>query len=223
MPLIFNLIIKNYTDNIKKIIINVPDEITFSKDDFIIYFNNLNLSFNIVQSLNFMINTIEIKNNIKIKMSNKDIVIINVLTNDFIIKDELIKFFNLHGCDVNINNTEPKLENNKISKSIDKNIINEQNKITLKIFNDPDFRFLIKIYLTRPELFNNLLQYTQSGDVIPDNIDNNLSSEELNELLHEIKKLNLNISDEKIINILIKCNGHLNLTIRALLCDIAKN
>ena len=226
MPLIFNFITKTI-EPIKKIVLNLSDEIVFTRNDLLIYFNNLNLSIDDVQTLTFIFNNKEIKDNITVKMSNTDIVVIHVLTSNSVIKDKLVNLFNSKGCDIDINSSyqyqpeKPKV----VSKTfLNKDIINNQNKITVKLFNDPDFRSLIKIYLTRPELFNMLLQYTQSGDIIPiANDDNKLSREEIIELSHEIKKLNLNISDDIIINKLIKCNGHLNLTIRSLLCDISKN
>lgn len=233
MPLIFNFAVKT-SEPVKKIVLSLSDEVVFTRNDLLIYFNTLNLSIDDVQSLTFIFNNTEIKDNITVKMTDKDIVIIHVLTNNFIIKDKLINLFNSRGCDININHmieeninqyVEEYVENkSQLSKtSINKDIISNQNKITLKLFCDPDFRALIKIYLSRPELFNILLQYTQSGDIIPTMSNNELSREEINELLNEIKKLNLNISDDIIINTLIKCNGHLNLTIRALLCDISKN
>jgi len=234
MPLIFNLVAKTF-EPIKKIVLSLSDEIIFTRNDLLVYFNNLNLSIDDVQTLTFIFNNKEIKDTITVRMTDKDIVIIYVLTNNFIIKDKLINLFNSKGCDININHPNPQITSieepkdskpiiSKDSKSvISKDIINNQNKLTLKLFCDPDFRSLIKIYLSRPELFNILLQYTQSGDIIPINNNNSLSREEITELLNEIKKLNLNISDDIIINKLIKCNGHLNLTLRALLCDISKN
>lgn len=102
---------------------------------------------------------------------------------------------------------------------ITEEIVNNINEKTLILLRDPDFRILIDIYKRRPELFQNLLHYTHSGDIIhnvtlPSN-SNNYSKE-----LEIINELNLNFSEDKIIEKLIKYGGHINLTLRSLLCEL---
>jgi hypothetical protein len=99
---------------------------------------------------------------------------------------------------------------------ITQDIINNINEETIILFRDPDFRILIDIYKRRPDLFQKLLQYTYSGD-----IEYNINKiDDYSLQLTKIKELNLNLSDEKINDKLKKYGGHLNLTLRALLCEL---
>jgi len=123
-------------------------------------------------------------------------------------------------------NTNIQEENIQIEEIIDleeniitEDIINNINKETIILFKDPDFKLLIDIYTRRPELFQILLQYTYSGDV---EYNINKNGEYLLQF-NQIKELNLNISDEKINEKLNKFGGHLNLTLRSLLCDLSNN
>ncbi len=110
-------------------------------------------------------------------------------------------------------------------------LIEIMNVKSVSLFADPDFKNLIGIYLRRPDLFATLSQYIQNGNVIeqslvPVKTYDQLTEDELKvyqELVVKIKHLGLNVSDQVIINKLIKYSGHLNLTVRSLLCDIAQN
>ena len=99
---------------------------------------------------------------------------------------------------------------------ITQDIINNINEETIILFRDPDFRILIDIYKRRSDLFQKLLQYTYSGD-IEYNI-NKIGDYSLQ--LTKIKELNLDLSDDKINDKLKKYGGHLNLTLRALICEL---
>jgi hypothetical protein len=228
MPLIFNLIVNKNTEyQIKKIVLTLSDELMFGHNDLLLYFTNLNLSIDEANTLIFMYNNKEIKGPNMIRMNNDDIVIINVLTNNIMLTDKLVDVFNKHGISININNNpNPNKEvnpNKTKSKQIPEEIIDSQNDKTIKLFNDPDFRTLMKIYLTKPEMFNILLQFTQNGDIIELEQHHQISDTKLKELFLQIKNLNINVSDEIIINKLKCYNGHLNLTLRSILCDICKN
>jgi hypothetical protein len=90
------------------------------------------------------------------------------------------------------------------------------NEETIILFRDNDFKNLLDIYKRRPELFQLLLQYTYSGNVTCNiNKIDDYSSE-----LKIINELNLNLSNDKILDKLIKYGGHLNLTLRSLLCEL---
>lgn len=101
-------------------------------------------------------------------------------------------------------------------ENINKDILNNINEETIILFKDNDFKVLLNIYKRRPELFQILLQYTYSGDVIC-NIE---KTDDYSSQLEIIKELNLNISDDLILEKLIKYGGHLNLTLRSLLCEL---
>ena len=107
-------------------------------------------------------------------------------------------------------------------------LINVMNVKTSLLFQDSDFKNLIHIYLKKPELYTIFLKFIQNADIIeeaslPAKELHNLTDEELTyyyNLCDEIRKLNINISNEIIINRLIKYSGHLNLTLRSLLLDL---
>lgn len=110
-------------------------------------------------------------------------------------------------------------------------LIDIMNAKSVSLFNDSDFKNLISIYIRRPELFNTLAQYVQHGNIIeetlivPKTIEQ-LTPEELchyQSLADKINYLNLGVTNDIIINRLIKYSGHLNLTVRAILCEIASS
>lgn len=109
-------------------------------------------------------------------------------------------------------------------------IIDMMNVKSVSLFSDPDFRNLISVYLRRPELFGTLAQYVQNGNIIEESLIPVKSIDELTdeELAHyksladKINHLELGVTNDIIINYLIKFSGHLNLTVRSLICDLAK-
>lgn len=106
-------------------------------------------------------------------------------------------------------------------------LIDMMNIKSVSLFADQDFKNLISIYLRNPELFGIFAKYVQNGDVIEESLIpvktwNMLSDEELinfNVLCTKVKNLGIQMPDEVIINRLIKYSGHLNLTVRSLLCE----
>lgn len=111
------------------------------------------------------------------------------------------------------------------------NLIDIMNVKSVSLFSDPDFKNLISIYMRKPELFTTLSQYIQSGNVIeeslipPKTIDQ-LTSDELEHYQHladKLKYLELGVTNEVLINRLISFSGHLNLTVRSILCEFATN
>lgn len=106
-------------------------------------------------------------------------------------------------------------------------IINNINIKTVSLFSDPDFKNLIGIYIRRPELFSTLAKYIQHGTVIEESLElvktqEMLSDTELQHYMHlceQIKNIGINLPDNIIIARLLKYSGHLNLTVRSLLCE----
>jgi hypothetical protein len=105
------------------------------------------------------------------------------------------------------------------------------NHKSILLFSDPDFKLLVGIYLKKPELFSILAQYVQNGNIVEESL---MSPKTINDLTNEelikyqtrvevINNLNLGISNDMIIEKLIKYSGHLNLTLRSILCDMAIN
>jgi hypothetical protein len=106
-----------------------------------------------------------------------------------------------------------------------KDIINIINDKTLQLFEDDDFKKLLYIYINKPELFNMFSKYIQNGNIINQEIFNNIDDEDeeyYNNLTNIIIQLGLNISQDIILDTLIKCKGHLNLTLRTLLYNEQK-
>jgi hypothetical protein len=106
-------------------------------------------------------------------------------------------------------------------------IINDINIKTISLFYDPDFKKLIDIYIRRPELFSTLAKYVQHGTVIEESLEpvktlDMLSDSEIQHYIHlceQIKFIGINLPDDVIITKLLKYSGHLNLTVRSLLCE----
>jgi hypothetical protein len=110
-------------------------------------------------------------------------------------------------------------------------LIETMNHKSILLFSDPDFKLLVGIYLKKPELFSILAQYVQNGNIVEESL---MSPKTINDLTNEelikyqtrvevINNLNLGISNDMIIEKLIKYSGHLNLTLRSILCDMAIN
>jgi hypothetical protein len=115
--------------------------------------------------------------------------------------------------DLDTNNNED--DNNEVDNE-DYNFF-DINEETIKTFDDPDFIFLIKIYLNKPTIFKKFFKYISSGNIIINQKNKEIDESELNKSLEFVKGLNLGLEDEVIINALNKTNNHLNLSIRYLL------
>ncbi len=110
-------------------------------------------------------------------------------------------------------------------------VIDTMNVKSVSLFADEDFKHLISIYMRKPDLFSVLAKYVQNGNVIEESLGPVQTPDMLaDEVLANYKKLcqeikNLGITsypDEVIMEKLIKYSGHLNLTVRALLCAQAQ-
>ena len=93
-------------------------------------------------------------------------------------------------------------------------IIATINQETISTIQDEDFKHLIRIFRTRPELFNKFSMYIQHGDFV---VINNSNENTYEESVQHIKQLNIGVDDDTILTYLRRYSGHLNLTIRALL------
>jgi len=91
-------------------------------------------------------------------------------------------------------------------------------KINLELLQNNDFKCLLRIYKNNPDIFKDFFKYISSYEIIitnktmnTTNIDNNLNL---------IKELDLNYSDDQIIEALQNTNNHINMAIRYLLNNI---
>jgi hypothetical protein len=89
----------------------------------------------------------------------------------------------------------------------------EINKETIKIFDDPDFIFLIKIYLNKPDMFKTFFKYISSRNIIIKQSEKKIDDSIIDKSFIFIKNLNLDLSDEIIKEALYITNNHLNLSI----------
>ena len=178
-----------------------------------------------INNIKFFIDTEEITNpdmNFIITEDNNKI--INILAQDININNKLeiilkkYKNNNLNTLNENILDSDEIINNNDSS---DKYIEDINNK-TILLFDDPDFKNLLNIYIKKPELYNILYQYIQNVDFVNKNNNNDLiisiDQEQLSNYNNLADKLLfLGFSKNIIIKKLIEYKGHLNLTIRSLL------
>lgn len=201
------------------------------------FFNTLNISSNELEHIKFIINSENIKDpNKNYTISRNEEHLVLIFTQDHNIKSKLADIFVKYG---NIANTvNEKIEtDNEIMQPITEEkkdiipvltdeIINNMNKKSIKLFSDPDFNFLIKMYINRPELFNQLAQYVQNGDLIETSFGDEieLNDEQLEQykyIYDEIVKLNLPVLEDVLKDKIKKYKGHINLIVRSILCENA--
>jgi len=212
------LILQHITTNnnnivpINQIIINYKGIINYNVLSLI--FNKINFTEYEFNNIKFYINNLEINNSSNNEFNIVDHLICYIYTSNINIKNKIINLGN------NNNNNNNNINNN----NNDDNNISNINKETLKLFNDPDFKKLVSIYLKKPELLNLLYLYVENGDVIDETLlipmtDFNINNSNYIELIKILSDLNINYNEQEIINIFIKYNGHLNLVIRTILTE----
>ena len=140
-----------------------------------------------------------------------------------IVDDIPIPIFDNDSCDEEL--TKPLVdkiqedENTELSKEI----IESNNIKTAKLFENKDFKHLIRIYYSNPDVIKTFLNFVSHGDIIKISIP--IISEEKDYLdeIGMLKSLGINESDDFIKSVLNRFNGHLNLSLRVLLTHIAVN
>ena len=151
-------------------------------------------------------------------------IIIWLLINDDIIKQDYIKYTQ------SIEDTIPEdtiPENTIQEDTIPEDTIKDINLKTLELFQEPDFKELLRIVITKPHLLNKVSSYIANGDISSeieisyDIVDYNTEYLQIIELLNSIE-----IDYDKH-NIMIKStikhfNGHINLSLRYILANIDK-
>ena len=96
-------------------------------------------------------------------------------------------------------------------------IIDTINIKTAKLFENNDFKHLIRIYYSNPDILKTFLNFVSQGNIVKMNIP--IISEEKDYLveIETLKSLGINESDDIIKQVLESFNGHLNLSLRVLL------
>jgi len=175
---------------------------------------------------------LEIRNklvNIFVKFGEKSLInqqIMSVIDDTESSLDNLEDSFSLGDPEDNIqdlSSESEKSEDNKSEKSEDnKSEESEDNKIydfssvelNLEILNDPDFLYMIRIYKNKPELFKDFYKYISSSYLVK--FEHNSEIDYSNNL-QNIKNMNLNFTDDEILNSLKLTNNHINLALRCLI------
>jgi hypothetical protein len=247
MPLVLKLI-GQFKDRETYEIIDAYDE-SIDIDFLINLLTFWGLSSDEIAKIKFITDSEQINNSGKsFPIKDNEDRIIFVFTSDIELRIKLTIFFNKKCCEINQTDDneaphaykvlpDPELckpNTMKEQYSVPKltnELIDSMNVKSVSLFADKDFKSLISIYLRRPELFGIMANYVQNGNIIEESLDHvktidKLTDEEMKHyenLADKINHFQLGITNEVIINKLIKFSGHLNLTLRSILCDIANN
>ena len=146
--------------------------------------------------------------------------IVFIFTSKKDINDNLIDIFSKNMGISDIDNKEvDKIEEKILELSQD--IIDSNNTKTLQLFENPNFKQLVKIYFNEPELFKTFLKFISHGDITNMMIPTINEEKDYSVELEYIKSLGIIENDEVILLFLKKYNGHINLSLRAFLCQKA--
>ena len=227
MPLIFKLTAQ--PNNNIHIVKEIEETININ------YINNLFKEFGLddeeLSKIKFITDSTIISNiDQTFSIKTNEVILVHIFTVDFMIRHKLQDIFSKNGVELQSSNNQPQQDINKPLniKPIDsipvmtQQKIAEKNKKTLELFSDPNFVFLIKIVTEKPEYINMVANYFQKGTILPESMGpvktmSELSEEELSIYKELSSVIKLDVSEEVKMNMLIKHNGHLDLTIRAIL------
>lgn len=137
--------------------------------------------------------------------------IVFIFTSKKDINDNLIDIFSKN----NIDKIEEKIP------ELSQDIINSNNIKTVQLFENPNFKQLVKIYFNEPELFKTFLKFISHGDITNMMIPTIDEEKDYSFELEYIKSLGITENDKVILQFLKKYNGHINLSLRAFLCQKA--
>ncbi len=163
---------------------------------------------------------------IHVMVGNDDVLIIHVFTSSMEIRRILVENI-FTSLKIFLEDKTPEVIEEK--EVMTDEIIEEMNTNIVKLFSDEDFTNLLRIILNKPHLLNIASSYIQHGDVVkvqqPDNIilDGIFTyMEQYDKIIDIMKKLNVDIvgHEDEIKKLLCRFKGHLNLTLRRILCSI---
>jgi hypothetical protein len=160
-------------------------------------------------------------------IKNDETRIIFIFSSDFMIRHKLQEIFTKNGIEQEQTIDINKPLNIKASDTIPvmtPEKISEMNKKTIELFSDPEFVLLLKIVTKKPHYINMVAKYIQKGTIVMESLGpvktvSELSSEELDKYKELAAAVILDVPEELKINMLIKYNGHINLTLRAILSE----
>jgi hypothetical protein len=221
MPIIFKLV-----GNIKLKVLEIKYDINgiVRLSSIISIFKNYGIPAENFEHIKFIVETEHLNNNSKFfKVSDNYNLIVFIFTSKKEINDKLIKIFSKNNNIDDIDDEEitkpivDKVEE-KISE-LSQDIINSNNIKTLELFENPNFKHLVKIYFNEPNIFKTFLQFISHGDITNMTIPISNQEKDYSVEIEHIKSLGITESDEVILHFLKKYNGHINLSLRAFLCQ----
>jgi len=101
---------------------------------------------------------------------------------------------------------------------LDDSIVNTMNEKASKLFENEDFKHLIRIYYSNQDIMKTFFEFIVHGDIVKINIPKPETAGTFEKEITIMRNLGIKESDENIRHCLASFNGHLNLTLRALLC-----
>jgi hypothetical protein len=105
----------------------------------------------------------------------------------------------------------------EVTPTLDDETVKSINEKTSKLFDNDDFKELVRIYYTNQGIMKTFLNFIVHGDIVKINIPESVDTKTYSNEVAILKQLGITESDENIIKCLSNFNGHLNLTLRALL------
>jgi len=173
-----------------------------------------------ISNIKFISNHITLTDSTIIEIQSDKVCTIYVFTTIDETKEKLLKLFN---------NEQPQskphhknIDVEEIKKPVlDNETVIKINKKTIELFNKPNFKVLLNIWLNDPSIFNDFFPYINKGDIvnidIPEESRDKMFEDEIKYLTEELGiKKNPDILRE----VLRKYNGVLNFTIREILPSV---
>jgi hypothetical protein len=225
MPILFKLIGCNNTKPIE-IIRAFTGELRLSNIHSI--FEIYGLMSQDLEEIKFVGNSESIKTNDKVFLINeKENFVIFVFTSNKEVKEKLISIFSDNGEKIPLLIKKEVIIDEELTKSIDtKEIdivhelddktVNNMNIKTIKLFNNPDFKHLVRIYYSNQDIMKEFFSYIVSGDITKLTV--NKTEKNYEDEIQILQSLGITDSTENIQKCLESVNGHLNLALRLLLC-----
>ena len=226
MPIIFKLV-GNIKLQVLEIKYNINGIVRLSS--FISIFKNYGIPSENFEYIKFILEGEHLNNDSKFfEVSDNYNLNVFVFTSKKDINDKLINIFSKNDDIDEVND----IDNEELSKPIvdkieekipelSQDIINSNNTKTLELFKNPNFKHLVKIYFNEPEIFKTFLQFISHGDITNMIIPISNQEKDYSVEIEYIKSLGITESDEVILHFLKKYNGHINLSLRAFLCQKA--
>lgn len=96
-------------------------------------------------------------------------------------------------------------------------VIEAMNKKSIELFANDDFKCLVRIYKTNPNMFSQFSRYIQHGNIV-------MKEKKPVSIVYEkeadtLEALNLGVSREELVERLAQFDGHMNLTLRDILIE----